>query len=378
MKNLIEVSERIKSAIKNNERIVLYADSDLDGVTSALILEEAIGVLGGECLVYISNREKWGYGISRDAVLYMKENAPALLISLDCGISNFDGADAAKEVGFDFVIVDHHKPLEKLPDASLILDPMQEDDTYHFKKLANVGVVYRLTEELLKEEFLDKKEKFLQLAAIATIADMVPKIKDNKEILDEGLKILEEPTIPSLKHLKEKISDNFLEKTVSYLNVTRSEGDVNNAYLFFKEEGEEEIKGLFEKIEEDHEERKMMLQKEEKRILEKIIDNDEEIVFEEGFFPSYLAGSLASRIIRAKKKTVFLYVKEGDLARGSVRVIAGQDAVEAMSYCKECLEAFGGHPEAAGFIVKVEKIDDYKTCLLKYFKEKYEDNNNLH
>ncbi len=368
MKNLIEVSERIKTAIKNNEKIVLYADSDLDGVTSAIILEDSIKELHGSVLVYISNREKWGYGISREAVLYMKSNAPALLISLDCGISNFDGADAAKEVGFDFVIIDHHKPLDKLPDVSLILDPMQEDDTYPFKKLANVGVVYRLSEEMLREKFLEKKEEFLQLAAIATIADMVPKIADNKEILDDGLKILEKPTIPSIAYLKENVEDRFLEKTVSYLNVTRPEGDLNNAYLFFKEKEEENIKKLFAKIESDHEERRGMLKREEERILSTLSD-DEEIVFEEGFFPSYLAGSLASRIIRAKKKTVFLYVTEDGLARGSVRVIAGQDAVEAMTYCKDHLESFGGHPEAAGFIVKVDKINDYKNCLLDYFSK---------
>ncbi len=369
MKNLKKVSNRIKEAIKNNEKIVLFGDADLDGVTSVIILGEAIEEIGGKYLPYISNREKWGYGLSREAISDIKKEAPALLVSLDCGISNFEGAKEAKKVGFEFIIIDHHKVLSKIPDVSLILDPMQEEDNYPFKKFANAGVVYRLVQEMLGDDFSKKKKRFLELAAIATVADMVPRESDNKEILDEGLKFLENPSITSLKALKEEPTENFVEKTVSLLNVTEPEGGVNVAYLFLTEEREDAAREMIEHLKERQKKRKKEIEIEEKRILEKITGK-EKIIFEEGNFPSYLAGSIASRVIKEHKKPVFIYVKEGDLACGSVRAVSGQDAVEAMSCCADYLQSFGGHPVAAGFVLEVKNLTKLKKCLVDYFSKK--------
>jgi single-stranded-DNA-specific exonuclease len=141
MKNLKKVAKRIKDAVKNNEKIILFGDADLDGITSVIILEETIKELGGNVIIYTSNRKKWGYGMSKDAVLDIKKESPALLVSLDCGISNFDGAEQAEKEGFEFVVIDHHKIISKMPKASIVLDPHQKGEKYPFKKLANVGIV---------------------------------------------------------------------------------------------------------------------------------------------------------------------------------------------------------------------------------------------
>ncbi len=368
MKNLKKVAERIKNAVKNNEKIVLFGDADLDGVTSVIILGETIEAIGGEYLPYISNRKKWGYGLSREAVLDIKKEAPALLVSLDCGISNFEGAKEARKAGFEFIIIDHHKVLSEIPDVSLILDPMQEGDEYPFKRFANAGVVYRLVQEMLGRDFSEKKKRFLELAAIATVADMVPREADNKEILDEGLKLLEDPSTTSLKVLREEVTEKFVEKTVSLLNVTEPKGDVNGAYLFLTEEREGVVKKMIKHLKERQKKRKKEIEIEEKRIMERIT-GEEEIIFEEGNFPSYLAGSIASRVIKEHKKPVFIYVKEGEFAYGSVRAVSGQDAVEAMSCCADYLQSFGGHPVAAGFVLETKNLEKLKKCLVDYFSK---------
>ncbi len=366
MKNLKEVSERIKKAVNDNEKIVLYGDADLDGVASAVILEEAIDKIGGRAVVYISNREKWGYGLSKEAVLNMKDESPALLISLDCGISNFEGAEVANKEGFDFVIIDHHKTQSKLPKASLILDPLQEGDWYPFKKLANVGVVYKLVEEMLGKDFSSKKNRFLEMVVLATIADMVPKEADNKKFLEEGLRLLESPSITALATLKKRTEGSFVERVIHLLHVTKPKGKANNTYFLLKEENLQKIEKLIDEMEADYEIRRRRLEEEEERIGEKVNENAP-FIFQEGSFLPSLAGSVASRIIKKYGKTVFLYVRKDGMASGSVRTASGQDAVEMMTHCKKYLESFGGHPEAAGFLLKEENIENFKNCLTDYF-----------
>jgi single-stranded-DNA-specific exonuclease len=368
MKNLKKIARRIKEAVKNNEKVVLYCDADLDGVVSAVVLEKTIKNLNGVVVTYVSNREKWGYGLSKSAVLHMKKEAPALLISLDCGISNFEGAREAEKEKLELIIIDHHKVIGVLPPAKLILDPLQKGDKYPFKKLANAGLVYKLSEEILGDSFFKVKDSFLEIVSLATIADMVPREADNKEILDEGLKLLKNPESIALSVFKKEFKKDFLDKAVSLLNISKPKRKTNKAYLFLKSEKKEEAKKILKEIKKDHGERKEKMKKEEERLFKRIKEEDV-IVFEKGRFPSSFAGSLASRVIRKHKKPVFLYVKEKDLARGSVRVLSGQDSVEAMMHCKEYLQSFGGHAEAAGFILKEKKAESFKKCLINYFKE---------
>jgi single-stranded-DNA-specific exonuclease len=197
---------------------------------------------------------------------------------------------------------------------------------------------------------------------------MVPKEEDNKKILDEGLKLLESPQNRSLYILKKKFKKEFLDKTVSLLNVSRAKGKVNKTYLFLKTQKEDVAKKILKEIEKDQKERKKKMEIEQKSLFNKIKEEDV-IVFEGGKFPSSLAGSLASKVIRKYKKPVFLYVKEKDGVRGSVRVLAGQDSVEAMNSCKKYLQSFGGHAPAAGFMLEEKNIENFKKCLIEYFKK---------
>ncbi len=376
MKNLEKLSSRIKRAVEEGENIVLFGDSDLDGVTSAIILKEAIEKRGGSASVYLSRREDWGHGMTEAAVSFMQNETPALLITLDCGITNFKGIKFAKEEGFDVFIVDHHKTLSQLPEASIILNPKQAGDDYPFKKLANVGIVYKLAEEFLGNSFSEAKDRFLMLASLGTIADMVPKKEDNKEILEEGIPLLLESRELPFSVIREHIAENFIERAVSLLNITNPKGNVNDCFLLLTAEQRKEIEQIIERLETELQERSKEITNSSEEILRKTSDEDV-IIFEQGDFLSHFAGSIASRVIKKIKKPIFLCAKTGDVSRGSARVPSGYDAVEAMDKCQNYLEAYGGHPEAAGFVVKNEKLEEFKSCLINYFK-KNEKNNNLY
>ena len=185
IKNLKKVANRIKKAIKLKEKIILYGDADLDGIASVIVLEETIKNLGGKIqAVYFPDREIEGYGINETALNYLKKFSPALFIALDLGIGNFKEIESAKKFGFEVIIIDHHKVLgNKIPKASLVVDPKQKQDKYPFKGLATAGIAFRLSKLLLGDVFSENlKNSFLELVALATIADMMPQENENEKI----------------------------------------------------------------------------------------------------------------------------------------------------------------------------------------------------
>ena len=180
IKNLTKAANRIKKAIAEKERIVLYGDADLDGVTAVLIAEEAIKSLGGNVAAYyFPEREKEGYGITPKALEYLAQYAPGLLVMFDLGISNFEEIPMAKRLGFAVIVVDHHKVLEKLPKADIIVDPKQPGDAYPFKEFAACGLSLQLAKALFRKNMSNTLyQSMAELAALGTIADMMAKDQD--------------------------------------------------------------------------------------------------------------------------------------------------------------------------------------------------------
>ena len=198
-----------KKAVGNKERIILYGDSDLDGISSVVILEEAIKNLGGQIdCAFFPDRERDGYGLNLKALDVLKDKAPAILITLDLGIGNLKEVDVANQMGFEVIIIDHHEPLAGVPKAYVIVDPKQEDDPYPFKGLANVGVTYNLCMELLGNDVSESlKNSFLELTALGTIADMVPQVEQNQEIIEQGLRSLRHTFRPALRAFLDILGD---------------------------------------------------------------------------------------------------------------------------------------------------------------------------
>ena len=372
IKNLKKAAKRILKAIKNKERIILYGDADLDGSASVIILKESIQNLGSEVTaIYFPNKETEGHGISEQALNYLKKFAPALFITVDCGIGNFKEIDLANKLGFEVIIIDHHQVLDKLPNASIIVDPKQKGDEYPFKELAATGIVFKLSELLLKNNMTDSlKKDFLELTALATIADMMPQEKDNKILIEQGLISIENSWRPGLKaffqterigNLNEKVS-----KLISILNVRDVKKRVSVSFSLLTSLSEEKSREIIKELFERSELRKEKINKIIKETEQQIIVSKEPIVFmgspelEVGFI-----GLLASIICNKHKKPTFIFIKGTKESHGTVRTPQDINSVDLMQKCSKYLLAFGGHPRAAGFKVENKNLEKFKTCLIK-------------
>ncbi len=377
IKNLRKAANRILRAADSDERIILYGDADMDGVTSVIILKEALMSLGKEVAqIYFPDREKEGYGFTEKALACLKKYAPALIIVLDCGISNFEEIKKAKEMGFEIIVVDHHEPLDELPEASIIVDPKQEKDEHPFKYYANVGLAFELAKILLGEKMTSSLERsFLELAAMATIADMVPRDDKNEEIINKGLKTVESSWRPGLQALfdLEPFEDLSLsmkiDKINSITNVRRGKDGMPDSYKILvcpnKKKADGIARRLYKKSLERKEEVANMVEEVEERLFGKGTDP---LVFEgSADWELALMGVAASRLVKKFEKPVFLYQKKNGQIQGSIRAPSGFNVVEAMKKCSSHLLTYGGHPQAAGFRTKEEEAEKFKKCLFDYF-----------
>lgn len=382
IKNLKKTAKRIKKATENGEKIIIYGDADLDGISSIVILKEAINNLNGKNIsFYIPDRENEGYGINKKALNYLKNEAPALLIGLDLGISNFKEIKKANKLGFEVIIIDHHETLDKLPEASIIVDPRQKGDEYPLKELATCGIVFWLSKKLLGDNLSESLEKsFLELVALGTLADMMPEKEDNKEFIKKGLISLENTLRPGLK----VFFDTYLKKTyqqrgirdmawgiISALNAGKNQDHLHETFFLLTSSSFEESEEIAENLLERKKQRRMsineVIEEVKKRIANKI---DKPIIFEGD--PSWelnWAGAAASELCNNYKKPVFIYKKGKEKSRGGVRVPKGVNSVEAMKTCSSLLITYGGHPQASGFTLKNENLEDFKKCLIEYFKK---------
>jgi len=379
IKNLKKAAKRILKAIKTKERIILYGDSDLDGTASVIILEESIKNLGGVVsAIYFPDREKEGYGLSKKALEWLEKMAPALLIMLDCGIGNFEEIKIANRMGFEVIVIDHHEVLSRLPEASIIVDPKQKDDNYPFKQFANAGIAYKLSQLLLGDKLTGLlKNNFLELVALATLADMMPQVGENQVFIQEGLEALKNTLRPGLRIFWQinKIEDSepikmTASKIISILNAAGMQNHLTESYLLLTSSDKETARFfaelLIKKRKEKHLRIKEIVQEVEKRILKKI---EWPIVFEgDKNWPLTLVGPVASLICRDFQKPVFIFNIGKTVSRGAVRTPRNINSIKAMESCSHLLETFGGHPLASGFTIKNEKLEEFKECLMDYFK----------
>ncbi|PIU14184.1 hypothetical protein COT20_02905 [bacterium (Candidatus Gribaldobacteria) CG08_land_8_20_14_0_20_39_15] len=399
IKNLKKAVSRILKAIKNKEKIILYGDADLDGVAAVIILEEAIKNLGSEVrAIYFPDREIEGCGISEKGLNYLtrqlfkKGAGRALLIALDCGIGNFKEVKIAKKLGFEVIIIDHHQVLDELPEAKIIVDPYQKGDKYPFKGLAAAAISFKLVELLLKTMLTENLRKnFLELVALATIADMMPREEENKIFIEEGLRSLENSWRPGIRaffeiegfnhylNLNQKVS-----KIISLLNIRDLENNFPAPFRLLTLPSPEESKELIGKLLLKSLERKEKIEKiikeiEELRaslasakasaIEEEISQSKESIIFMGS--PEWeftLISPVASNLCQKYQKPAFIFKKLEKESQGTVRVPSGIDSVALMKKCSKYLLTYGGHPLASGFRIKNENLEKFKKCLLTNYE----------
>jgi len=380
IKNLKKVAKRILKAIKNKERIILYGDADLDGIASTIILKESIRNLGKEVLrVYFPDREKEGYGLNQKALNLLKKEAPALLILLDCGISNFEEIKLAKKLGFEVIIIDHHEVLDELPQAKIIVDPKQKKDKYPFKGLSTAGIVFKLSEIIFGKNFSQNlKDSFLELVALATIADMMPQINENKTLIEEGLNSLRKTFRPGLKIFWE-INDalnyrsirEISQKIISALNSGETKENLNTAYLLLTAGDKKAAARIAKELTEQSYQRQIRIREITREVEERVLKKMTEPLIFEGsdLWQLSFLGPVASRICQRYQKPTFIFKIGKEESMGAVRTPQDINGVEAMKSCSKIFKTFGGHPLAAGFTIKNENLEKFKDCLIKYFKK---------
>ena len=382
MYDMQKAVDRINEAIDNEEKILVYGDYDADGITSTVLLVETLISLGANVSSYIPNRFEEGYGPNKEAFTKIINSGISLIITVDNGIAGVEEVELANELGCDVIITDHHKIQDIIPNAYAIIHPEHPEGDYPFKKLAGVGVAFKLAHALLEifPDFL------LDLVAIGTIADMVSITDENRIFVKQGLELLNEDPRIGLKMLLElsNINSKIDEQTVGFYITPKlnSIGRMDSAKLglsFLMAEDAANARVLAEQIEKFNIERKQVTEEIVKDVIDKIETSDKKnknVIMISGDYHEGVLGIVASNIVEKYQKPVFIMNSKEGILKGSARSIYDFNIYTAMNKISDLFIAFGGHTLAAGFSfdeVNLNKIEDF----LDNEYENYKQNNEL-
>lgn len=359
---------RINEAIKKSEPILIFGDYDADGVTSTSVMMMTLQELGANVQYYIPNRFTEGYGPNEQAFRHAAENGVKLIITVDTGISAIHEANVAKELGVDLIITDHHEPGPVLPDALAIIHPKLENSPYPFRDLAGVGVAFKLAHALLGK----MPEHLLELAAIGTIADLVPLIGENRLIAKRGIDYLKRTSNLGLQALLQQTKTDpsaINEESIGFLIGPRlnAAGRLDSADIavdLLLTRDSYEAQTIAEEIEELNKQRQAIVNEIAaeafKEVEEKYpIEENAVIVVGKPGWNAGVIGIVASKLVdRFYRPAIVLSIdEEKGLAKGSARSIVGFDLFQNLSTCRDILPHFGGHPMAAGMTLSLKDVD---------------------
>ena len=378
MHDMQKAVDRINAAIENEEKILVYGDYDADGITSTVLLVETLISMGANVSSYIPNRFEEGYGPNKEAFTKIINSGISLIITVDNGIAGVEEVNLANELGCDVIVTDHHKIQDTMPNAYAIIHPEHPDGNYPFKKLAGVGVAFKLAHALLEifPDFL------LDLVAIGTIADMVSITDENRIFVKQGLELLNEDPRIGLKMLLElsSIDTKIDEQTVGFYIAPKlnSIGRMDSAKLgltFLMAEDPITAKSLAEQIEQYNIERKKVTEDIVKDVINKIENSDKKeknVIMVSGKYHEGVLGIVASNIVEKYQKPVFIMNEKGGVLKGSARSIFDFNIYTAMNKISDLFLAFGGHTLAAGFSFdesNYKEIEDFLDNEFEEFKQ---------
>ena len=377
----IEV-ERIIEAINNKEKILIYGDYDVDGITSTTVLKKYLIDRGIPVDTYIPNRLHEGYGLNKNAIDTIKERNIDLIITVDCGISAIEEVDYAVSLGMDVIVTDHHEVGEKLPNALAVIDAKRKDNTYPFRSLAGVGVVFKLIQalsiklEIKPEEYL----KYLDLVCVGTISDIVPLEGENRTIAKLGLMLIKVTRNLGLRELikssgyKEIDSNTISFGVAPRINACGRMGHEEEALKLFLAEDLESATKITKELNEYN----TLRQSTEKAIYEEAVqeidrnhlDEKNSIVLGGKGWHHGVIGIVSSKVTDKYYKPSILLSFEDDIAKGSGRSVPGFDLYEGLTKCEDLLEKYGGHSMAVGLTLKKENLEKFKERFEQIAKEK--------
>ncbi len=374
MKGMSEAVERLSRAIKNGESIVVYGDYDVDGVCAAAILSLYLAQRGVNVYTHIPSRINEGYGLSTESLERIIEDCnPDLILTCDCGISGHKEVEDAKDLGVDVIVTDHHEVSDIIPDC-IVVNPHQSDCNYPFEHLCGAGVALKVVEAL---GGMEAARQFWELAAVATIADLVPLIGENRLIVQLGLIDVDKIKNLGLKRLllSQKITDTITSSDIAFkiaprINAAGRMGDAYSAFELLTSDDENRIAEIIEDINENNNRRKEYCAK---LYDEAIVDlKNEDIVNRRCIVLSHpewekgITGIVAARLAGEFNRPAFILVKQGNAYKGTARSIPNINIYSLLSDASDLLIEFGGHSQAAGFSIKQENIEAFKDRAAKY------------
>ena len=381
--------QRIREAIERKEKITIYGDYDVDGVTATALLVQALRSLGGGVEPYIPNRFDEGYGLNPEALTALKESGVGLVISVDCGIRSPAEAEHARAIGLDMIISDHHQPAEgDLPSAVAVINPKQAGDAYPDKDLAGVGVAYKIA-EALRQEFGDsaggfRLEDLLDLVALGTVADLAPLVGENRSLVRRGLDKIRQTKRQGLFSLA-AVSDLTLAKTtatsIGFILGPRlnAAGRLESALAAYELLTTTEVKHageLAQQLNVQNRQRQELTRKiqQEAEVIALADDPDPVLLF--AVHPEFnpgVVGLAAARLVETHYRPALVGQVSEETTRCSCRSIPEFHITQALDQCKDLLVRHGGHAAAAGFTVRNENLPALKERLRSIAREQFRD-----
>ena len=381
MKDMDVAVNRIEQAITNQENILVFGDYDVDGTTAVSLVSSYLKSIYPNIATYIPDRYAEGYGISFQGIDFAEDNGFSLIIALDCGIKSIEHVAYAKEKHIDFIICDHHRPGDSLPEAVAVLDPKRDDCRYPYDELCGCGVGFKLIQALSQNhnQTMDDLIPYLDLVATAIAADIVPITGENRVLAHFGLQVINEAPRPGIQALIQQIKKQSLTITdvvfviAPRINAAGRIKHGNHAVELLTEFNLEQAQQFAKEIEDYNSERKGLDKQITQEALQQIEQNKEQdrfttVVFQENWHKGVI-GIVASRLIETYYRPTLVFTRSGDYYAASARSVPGFDVYNALEACSEYLEQFGGHMYAAGMTLKAENYEAFKNAFEKVVQE---------
>jgi single-stranded-DNA-specific exonuclease len=381
MKDMDKAVARIEEAIENQENILIFGDYDVDGTTAVSLVSSYLKTYYPNIATYIPDRYDEGYGISFKGIDFADDNGISLIIALDCGIKSLDHVAYAKERNIDFIICDHHRPGQNLPEAIAVLDPKRDDCNYPYDELCGCGIGFKLIQALglNQGQTVEDLTSYLDLVAAAIAADIVPMTGENRVLAYFGLQVINSNPRPGIKALVHQVKKQTLDITdVVFIIAPRinAAGRIkhgNHAVALLTEFDFEQAQQFASEIEQYNSDRKDLDKQITKEALLQIEENEEKerftsVVYQENWHKGVI-GIVASRLIETYYRPTLVFTKSGDKYAASARSVKGFDVYNALEACSQHLEQFGGHMYAAGMTLKEENYSLFKEAFEKQVRE---------
>ena len=374
--DISQAVSRVYKAVLAREKIAIYGDFDVDGVTAIVILVEGLSRLGAEVITYIPDRVNEGHGLKISALEKLQAQGASLVITVDCGVTDLTEVKQAREMGMDMIITDHHIPLGSLPRAVAVIDPKRKDSMYPYPDLAGAGVAFKFLQALFHK---DSREKWLaglmDLVVLATVTDLVTLVGENRYLVKKGLRELNNSSrvgIQEMGKLAGLKPGELDTEDISWvlgprLNAAGRMDNASTSYQLLTTQSPEEARLLALELERRNAERQKLTKEVLSRAREKLaaklhlpvlIDGDES-------YSIGVIGLVAGKLVDEFYKPAIIVSLGPELCQGSCRSIAEFDVTAALEECHNLLTTFGGHPLAAGFTVTRQNLAQLEECITR-------------